>query len=97
MLTNFLHALVQSWDSASGQMAPVPPTVWLSKGDCDVYVCVCARAYLSVCPSLYQFVSETEREMYVWITAGTHFMSLNDFPSFDCPQYSLKLFEVFFF
>lgn len=30
MLTNFLPALVQSWDSASGQMAPVPPTVWLS-------------------------------------------------------------------
>lgn len=27
MLTNFLHALVQSWDSASGQMASVPPTV----------------------------------------------------------------------
>lgn len=40
MLTNFLHALVQSWDSASGQMASVPPTVWLSKGDFGVCVCV---------------------------------------------------------
>lgn len=49
MLTYFLRVLVQSWDSASGQMAPVPPTVWLSKGHrgvflremyCIQYVCI---------------------------------------------------------
>lgn len=49
MLTNFLHALVQSWDSASGQMASVPPTVWLSKGDFGVCVCVCEWERLYVC------------------------------------------------
>lgn len=38
MLTNFLPALVQSWDSASGQMAPVPPTVWLSNGGFNMCV-----------------------------------------------------------
>lgn len=38
--------------------------------------------------------------MYVWITAGTHLMSLNDIPSFDCPQYRVEEFLkkfVFFF
>lgn len=62
MLTNFLHALVQSWDSASGQMAPVPPTVWLSKGDCGVcFVSVCVRENVTV-----------------WSTAGPQSLSLKD-------------------
>lgn len=53
MLTNFLHALVQSWDSASGQMAPIPPTVWLGEGGCGVRVCahaiVCVSDSVSAC------------------------------------------------
>jgi len=49
MLTNFLLALVQSWDSASGQMALVSSTVWLSKGDHGVCVCVCVCVCIQDC------------------------------------------------
>ena len=54
MLTNFLHALVQNWELASGQMALVPTTVWMSKGECIcvcvcVCMCACARVCLSAC------------------------------------------------
>lgn len=65
MLTNFLHALVQSWDSASGQMAPVPPTVWLSKEDCDVCECVCVSARLSLIER--EAERDRERDDYVFM------------------------------
>lgn len=96
MLTNFLHALVQSWDSASGQMAPIPPTVWLGDEGCGVRVCARARDGVRLCASLTlcQLASETHRKKKclhacVWITAGPRLMSLNNILSFDCPQCSL--------
>ena len=79
MLTNFLHALVQSWDSASGQMAPVPPTVWRLWYVCvcilSVCVCVCMRETESVTVCMYgalQVVSKDNLEECFLVSFNAH-------------------------